>query len=403
MINDEDRKLQKISLLVACAAILQIAESFFPQVVPGIKLGLANMIVLIALVEVGFKAAIEIAVMRTLISSLILGTFLSPAFLLSFTSAITSTLAMGLVYRLATAGGKPLLGLIGISIIGALVHNLTQISVVYLLLIKNNGIFMLLPWLGISSVVTGWITGVIASSACSKLDKSRKAGVRSINAKNVKTAASEFSMGRYMEKDSPVHSLRPEIKISAIIALAAVVIIAEGFYIYLAAMAALLLAAAASKIPVMRFFDGVKRLYLFIAFSFALPAFFTHNGGAVLLELGVFRVTQAGLEHGLVFAFRLILLMTGAAVLIRTTSPRELAAGIQALLKPFRFTGISGERVSRIVTSSLLAIPVFWGNAKAYIKKYRLAGKKAKGLSAALSGLIVMLYMKSEEDMTEII
>lgn len=283
---------------------------------------------------------------------------------------------------------------------------LRVVSVVYLLLIKNTGIFMLLPYLGISSVITGWVTGVVASNVCSRLDgRGVKDGavIRGFNFKAGQAGAPKFNIGRHIEKDSPVHSLNPVVKIFAIIALAVIVIIAEGFYEYFAVLAALLLVAAASKIPLMRFFDGVKRLYLFIAISFALPMFFTYGGGPVLWSMGMFKITQAGIHHGLLFAFRLILLMIGAAVLIRTTSPQEMAAGIKALLKPFSFTGISGDRVSRIVMVSLGAIPVFWENAHAYIKNYKIGRKKIKGLILALSGMVVMLYMKSDEDMTEII
>ncbi len=402
---DEDKKLKKIALLVSCATILQVAESFFPQVVPGVKLGLANMIVLIALVDMGFRSAIEIAVMRTVISSLILGTFLSPSFILSFSSAITSTLAMGLVYKLLSGGGKPLFSLIGISIIGAMAHNLTQISIVYLLLIKNTGVFMLLPWLGISSVITGWVTGVVASQVCSRLERNRTKGgfkVPAAYSKKGPFVAPKFNIGRYISKDSHLHSLSPEIKILAIIVLAIIVVISEGFYEYFIVLAMLILVIAMTKIPVMRFFDGVKRLYLFIAFSFAIPMFFSY-GGVIVMNFGILRITQDGLYHGSLFAFRLILLMIGAAVLIRTTSPQELASGIKSLLRPFKFTGISGDRVSRIVTSSLLAIPVLWENAHAFIKNYKIGKKKVKGLILALSSLIVMLYMKSEDDTLDLI
>lgn len=394
--NTEDRKIRKIALLVSVAAILQVAESFFPQIVPGVKLGLANMIVLIALVNIGFAAAIEIAIMRTLISSLILGTFLSPGFLLSFTSAITSTLVMAALYRFSMSSKRVFLSLIGISIIGAITHNVTQLGLVYLLLIKNTGVFLLLPWLGISSVIMGWVTGIVASQACMMLERGRKPASAGLLQK-VPSGAKRFTIGRYIKKDSVVHSLAPEIKIFAILALAAGVIAINNFYGYAAVLSALLIAAYVSKIPLLRFFDGVKRLYFFIILSFALPVMFT-TGGHSLFSAGIINITQEGVKAGLLFAFRLVLLMTGAAVLIRTTSPGELAEGIRKVLKPLRFTGISGDRVSKIVTSSLLAIPLLWDKAQQYLKNLRLSGRRPKEILTALSGLIVMLYLRAEED-----
>jgi heptaprenyl diphosphate synthase len=400
-----DKKLKRTALLVSAAVILQIAESFFPQLVPGVKLGLANMIVLIAIVNIGPGVAFEIAIMRTLISSLILGTFLSPSFVLSFSSAMTSTAAMAGLYMLSKRGKRVYLSLVGISIIGALVHNLTQISLVYLILIKNTGVFMLVPWLGLSAIIMGWVTGTVASQVCARLDKKKemiKYPAFSIAGRN-NTQGAGLAIGRYIKKDSMVHSMRPGLKILAVIALAAAIIAANNFYAYIIFMALLLSAAAMSRIPVMRFFDGVKRLYFFIALSFALPIIFTYGGGHPVFSWGILTVTREGINNGCLSAFRIILLMTGAAVLIHTTSPQELASGIRAILKPFGFIGISGDRVSRIVTSSLLAVPVLWQSAQAFIKNYRMGRKKVKGLVPAVSGLIMMLYVMSENENMKII
>lgn len=392
---------RKIALLTAVAAVLQTAESFFPQVVPGVKLGLANMIVLIALVNIGFKAAIEIAVMRTIIGSLILGTFLSPGFVLSLASAITSTLAMGTLYRFS-AGHKGgfFLSLTGISIVGAMIHNLTQLGLVYLLLIKTPAIFLLLPWLGISSVIMGWITGITASGACAGLDKAGK--IKTVPArqqKALKTGPSAPVTGRYISKDSPVHSLAPEIKIFIILSLAVLVLVINVFYGYLILLLGLIASAFAAKIPVTGLFDGVKRLYFFIIISFALPAVFT-EGGRVLFTAGIINITQEGLREGGLFALRLILLMAGAAMLVRTTSPKELAEGIRKLLRPLSFTGISGERVSKMTVSSLVAVPAMWDRARAYMKNLKPFKRELNEIVPALSGLIVMLYLGSGEKET---
>jgi heptaprenyl diphosphate synthase len=396
--HEEDRKIRKIALLVSVAAILQVAESFFPQVVPGVKLGLANMIVLIALVNIGFMAAIEIAIMRTLISSLVLGTFLSPGFILSFASAITSTLVMGALYKFSSGNKRVFLSLIGISIIGALVHNFTQLGLVYILLIKNTGIFLLLPWLGISSVITGWITGIVASQACAGLDSGKKtAAVLLLPREIIQSGAKGFAIGRYIKKESLIHGLAPEMKIFIVVALAAGVIVINSFYGYAAVLALLLIAAYASKIPVLRFFDGVKRLYFFIILSFVMPLVFT-TGGHSIFKAEIINITEEGLKYGLLLAFRIILLMTGAAVLIRTTSPAELAEGIRKILKPLKFTGISGERVSKIIMSSLTAMPLMWNRAQVYLKKIKFSKRGLKEVVPALSGLIVMLYLRAEED-----
>jgi len=85
---------RRSAALVATACVLQVAESFIPHPVPGVRLGLANIVTLVTLAELGFAAALEVALLRTVVASLVLGSFLTPGFLLSFFSAAASTAVM---------------------------------------------------------------------------------------------------------------------------------------------------------------------------------------------------------------------------------------------------------------------------------------------------------------------
>ena len=82
--SSDNSRTYKIALLISISCVLQISESFIPHPIPGLRLGLANMLTLVALVTLGFRAALEIAVLRTVLSAFIMGTFMSPTFVLSF-------------------------------------------------------------------------------------------------------------------------------------------------------------------------------------------------------------------------------------------------------------------------------------------------------------------------------
>ena len=97
---DGEEEIKKISLWVAIASIMQISESLIPHPIPGIRFGLANMVTLTILANYTFLIALEVAILRTIVSSFIIGTFMSPAFVLSFSAALTSTLSMGILYRI---------------------------------------------------------------------------------------------------------------------------------------------------------------------------------------------------------------------------------------------------------------------------------------------------------------
>lgn len=166
VLMDGKKKIVYISVLVAVASTLQIVESLFPHPLPWLRLGLANMITLTSLVIFGYAVAIQVAVLRTILSSFLLGTFFTPGFFLSFSGALVSALVMGGVYSLGRIGkSNPspqyLFGfsIIGVSILGAVSHNVTQLFLAYLFLIRHKGVFLTLPFLIVAAVVTGFITG----------------------------------------------------------------------------------------------------------------------------------------------------------------------------------------------------------------------------------------------------
>ncbi len=393
MINlTEENKIQKIALLVACASTLQILESLIPHPIPGVRLGLANMITIVALVNLGFKASMEIAILRTIISSFIMGTFLSPTFILSFSGAVSSTLIMGLFFKLSTLNRKVYFSLVGISLMGAFTHNLVQISLVYFLLIKHKGIFLLLPWLGISAVIMGWITGLVASQVCRKLETAAKR--IDLNKQN-DLLATPFSSLNYVKVDSPIHSLNSTIKILFVVILAITILFLTNYIVYCFALLFLLTVIFISKIGIIKVLTRIKRLSIFLFFSFFIPLFL-HRSGEVLLDFGFLQITIDGLSMGSMFVFRIILLLLSATIMMMTTSTKELALGLKKILSPFEFIGISGNRITAIITTSLAYIPDSINKTRNFIRLQKFSGKTFKKFIPALSDLIVVLYQQTD-------
>ena len=111
-----------LAIFIATAAAVNIAESLIPHPV-GLKLGLANMVTLIGLVSMGRKFAFKVAIGRVILSSILLGTFLTPTFYLSFSGALVACVSMILLYRPL---GK--ISLVGVSVVGAVMHNMAQLA-----------------------------------------------------------------------------------------------------------------------------------------------------------------------------------------------------------------------------------------------------------------------------------
>lgn len=160
MQNSPTHRLVRLALFVALAIMLHIFEAMLPlpYLFPGAKLGLANIVSLLVLLLFGFKDALLVSFLRTILGGLLSGTFFTITFWLSFSGGMASALVMGACHRLA----KGNMGTVGLSIIGALTHNLVQI-VVAALMIGNWGIFVYLPYLIFFALPTGFFVGLLTN------------------------------------------------------------------------------------------------------------------------------------------------------------------------------------------------------------------------------------------------
>ena len=153
-------KVQKMALLgvlTAGAIVIAILESFIPSVgIPGVKLGLANIVILIILYELGIVEAIIVNLLRVLVVGLIRGTFLSMGFLMSLTGAALSLGIMILFYLLIKK-----FSIVGVSVIGSVFHVTGQILIAMIFL-GTAYIFLYLPIIAISAIVTGVFVGIVA-------------------------------------------------------------------------------------------------------------------------------------------------------------------------------------------------------------------------------------------------
>lgn len=150
----------RIAHLAALAIGLTLAEATFPSPLPGVKPGLANIVTLIVLARFGWKIAAWVSLLRVVAGSILLGTFLSPSFVLSLSGALLSLLVLGLAMHLPNKWFGPVTH----SILAAVAHIAGQLAVVYLWLIPHAAIAYLLPLFALAALVFGTVNGLIAAS-----------------------------------------------------------------------------------------------------------------------------------------------------------------------------------------------------------------------------------------------
>lgn len=144
-----------LGMMLAFALILGYAESLLPLsfAIPGIKLGLPNLAVLLVLYRSGTKNAFIIAVLRIALSGFLFGSLYS----------ILYSLAGGLVSFLMMICMKKTgrFGISGVSLAGGVTHNIGQLAVAAFV-VETGGLFYYLPPLLVAGVVTGLLNGIVA-------------------------------------------------------------------------------------------------------------------------------------------------------------------------------------------------------------------------------------------------
>lgn len=152
----EDHQIAK---LTALAIGLHVLEAMFPSPLPGVKPGIANIITLYVLVQYGFGTAAWVSLLRVFASSLLLGHFLSPTFILSLSGALFSLAILFLTQYLP----KRHFSVISLSILAAFAHIAGQLIVVRLWLIPHTGVAYLIPVFALAALVFGVINGLVSN------------------------------------------------------------------------------------------------------------------------------------------------------------------------------------------------------------------------------------------------
>lgn len=156
VVSPADRRIARHA---AAAIALTVAEAAIPTPLPGIKPGLANIVVLIVLARHGWREAAWVSLLRVVAGSLLVGQFLAPGFFLSLTGALLSLLVLAFANRLPGRWFGP----VSQSVLAAFAHIGGQVVLARLWLVPHDGVFYLVPVFSVFALVFGVANGLIAA------------------------------------------------------------------------------------------------------------------------------------------------------------------------------------------------------------------------------------------------
>ena len=155
------RDIARIGLLGAAAVVLFIFESLAPRPLPWMKLGLGNLPVVLGMSIYGPPAALAISLLKLFLGGLLSGAWAGPSFFIGGGAGLCSWLLMAMVWY----WGRPYFREIGLSIWGALAHQVSQLALAYIY-IGQVALFSLLPLALLSALLSGILIGLLAHWLC---------------------------------------------------------------------------------------------------------------------------------------------------------------------------------------------------------------------------------------------
>lgn len=214
----------------------------------------------------------------------------------------------------------------------------------------------------------------------------------------------DVTFGQYYPANSFVHKMNASVKILAVIAYIVAVFLVQEFHFlgFFACLLFLIVATIVAKIPFIKMLKSIKVVLFFVIFS-ALLQVFLNDDGTPLWKDGF--ITDVGLLKAGFLVCRITLIVLGASLLTFTTSPVELADGIEVLLYPLKIVRFPVHEFALIMSIALRFIPTLLDETDRIIKAQKSRGadfesgnifKRVKALIPVLIPLLISSFRSSD-------
>ncbi len=217
----------------------------------------------------------------------------------------------------------------------------------------------------------------------------------------------DVAFGQYIPQNSFVHKMDARVKILAVIAYIVAVFLVQSFHFlgFGACLLFVIIATIFSKVSFLRMLKSIKAIIFFIVLTAVLQLFFNKTGTPVL-EWKFIYITDIGLLNAGFISARIVLIILGASLLTFTTSPVELADGIESLLYPLKWIKFPAHEFALIMSIALRFIPTLLDETDRIIRAQKARGadfdsgnifKKAKALIPVLIPLLISSFRRADE------
>ena len=182
-------------------------------------------------------------------------------------------------------------------------------------------------------------------------------------------------LGQYVPGDSYIHRLDPRTKLVASMWFIVLIFMASSWWTYLILLGFVLFAAKISEIPIRYYINGLKPLALLILITVFFQLIFA-QGDTVLIEFGWFSITLEGIINAILIILRFVMIVMMSTILTLTTTPLEIADGIEYLLKPLKRLKVPVQEIALILSIALRFVPTLMQETEKIMNAQKARGDR---------------------------
>lgn len=215
----------------------------------------------------------------------------------------------------------------------------------------------------------------------------------------------DVAFGQYYPVNSPVHRLDARVKLLLTILFVVGIFFIKSYFGFMLTLALLLFIILTARLPMMSVLKSVRGIIFIILFTAIISLLFIKDG-EVIAHWKIFTITNNGVHTTIKMVLRLVLLISGASLLSLTTTPVQLADGLESLMSPLKLIRVPVRDIAMIMSIALRFIPTLFDETNKIISAQKARGAsfdtgnlfaRAKAMLPVLIPLIVNSFRRADE------
>ena len=217
----------------------------------------------------------------------------------------------------------------------------------------------------------------------------------------------DISFGQYYPSNSIIHKLDARAKIIMNFILVVSIFLIDTYFSFMLAFVIIMATILIAKLPILSVLKSLRGILFLIILTSILNLFFYTGGTHVLANIGnKIKITAEGVDMAIKILLKLVLAITGASLFSFTTTPVEVANGIESLLKPLKIFKVPVRDLAMIISIALRFIPTIFDEVNTIINAQKSRGasfdtgsifKRIKAFIPILIPLFVNSFKRADE------